>query len=171
MSEFIHVINKIKAHKNFQWLTPSQKEAFKALKKALQKPEVVNLCGPVGAGKTFLCWILADELGYRYFPHRSRLEVTTSLNVSGVIIDNDLPNRESHRRLLVLLRMKNIHRAVVVTREVVQDYTCYVRLKITPMDIEKARENLLRMGVIRTQKASNLWELVNKVLSIRTEEV
>ena len=165
MSMLIRTLNLIKTHRDRTWLTPSQTRAFKQIVEALRAPGTVNLCGPVGVGKTFLTWILVDELGYVYLPHIYLLEASEISEAPGVIVDNAPSDRTSHRQVLLSLSLKGVRRAVIVTREIVQDYTRYVHMKLMPEDISKVEENLSTVGIkIGKRESRTLWELVNPAL-------
>lgn len=162
MSDFIRALNLIKKQRNLTWLTASQQGAMAALQEALRVPGTVNLCGAAGVGKTFLAWTLADELSYTYFPHINRLEQVEDLHTTGVILDNCPPERQAHRNTLKTLRFRNVHYAVLITRQVIHDYTHYVELRLTPADQAKVQGNLTTLGLFREiNETPNLWYLVN----------
>jgi DNA polymerase III delta prime subunit len=162
VSEFIRTLNLIKKHRNIDWLTPSQLQALDALKKTLHVPGTVNLCGPAGVGKTFLAWALADELGYTYFPHLKHFTQAKEIAAPGVIIDNNQPDRRSHRNALKALQFEGVMRAVLVTRELIHDYTHYVELRLSSEDRETVCRNLVSIGQFSHEtEVSNLWYLVN----------
>ena len=165
MSNFIRTLNLIKTHRSVEWLTPSQHQALAALKSVLRAPGTVNLYGPVGVGKTFLAWILADELGYTYFPHLKYFAQAERVTTPGVIIDNGQPSRQSHRDALKTLQLQNVTWAVLITRQLVRDYTHYVKLALLPQDIEQAQRNLARVGcLVHSTETPNLWYLINPLL-------
>ena len=162
MSDLIRVLNLIKTRRNLTWLTASQQGALAALRKALRVPGTVNLFGAEGVGKTFLAWVLAAELGYTYVPHISHLERDNDLQLAGVVVDNCQPGRLAHRDTLKMLRFQTVRRAVLVTRQIVDDYTYYVELGLTSDDQAKAQDNLASIGLFhKIDKAPNLWHLVN----------
>ena len=162
MGDLIRVLNLIKTRRNPTWLTASQQEALTALREALRIPGTVNLCGAAGVGKTFLAWTLSDELGYTYLPHINRLEQVEDLHTTGVILDNCRPERQAHRNTLKVLRFRNVRHAVLITRQMIDDYTHYVELRLTPADQVKVQGNLTTIGLFREiNEAPNLWHLVN----------
>jgi MoxR-like ATPase len=166
VSDFIRTLNLIKTRRNSTWLTPSQQEALAELREALHMPGTVNLCGMAGVGKTFLAWTLADELGFAYFPHINRLEQGEDLQITGVILDNCRPERQVHRDTLKELRFRNVRYAVLITRQIIHDYTRYVELRLTPADQDKAWNNLTTIGIFQKRtEAPNLWYLVNPHLT------
>lgn len=164
MSELIRILNSIKIHRTGAWLTPSQRNVQEAIKELLRVPQTINLCGPAGSGKTFLAWHLADELGYVYLPHPGHLVYTESLGSEGLIIDNCRPDRRAHRDILRILQLNSVLRAIFITRQIIQDYTRYVELKLTFSDQSKVCENLSTVGLFREPDARNLWYLVNPYL-------
>lgn len=165
MSDFVRTLNLIKTRRNPTWLTPSQQEALAKLREALRAPGTVNLCGTAGVGKTFLAWTLADELGYVYFPHINRLEQSEDLHTTSVILDNCRPERQFHRDMLKELRFRSVRYAVLITRQIIHDYTRYVELSLTPADQDKVWNNLTTVGIFQKRTESpNLWYLVNSYL-------
>ena len=162
MSDFIRILNLIKTRRDPTWLTTSQQEALLALRKALQIPGTVNLCGIAGVGKTFLAWILADELGYTYFPHIDRFMQSGGSLTDGVIVDNCQPERQIHRNTLKLLRFRNVRHTVLISRQLIRDYTHYVELRLTPDDQAKVWQTLTALGLFQEiTEAPNLWHLLN----------
>ena len=136
-----------------------------SLREQLRAPGMVNLCGRGGVGKTFLAWTLADELGYTYLPHSSRLRRNEGLQSTGIVLDNCLPTRQAHRDALRILQFRDVHHAVMITRETVSDYIHYVELRLTPGDQAKVRGNLASLGLFpELDEAPNLWWLVNSYL-------
>jgi MoxR-like ATPase len=152
-------------HYSVEWLTPSQAQASLALKETLRVPRTVNLVGPAGVGKTFLTWVLAEELGYTYFPHLESFSLAQDVAASGVIIDNTDPSRYTHRSVLKALQFQDVKRAVLVTRELVRDYTHYVELSLSPEDVETVCHNLVSVGgFFSDPHPTNLWYLINPSL-------
>ncbi len=162
VSDLIRTMNLIKTRRDLAWLTVSQQEALTALQETLRVPGTVNLFGAMGVGKTFLAWTLADELGYTYFPHLDHFERVEDLHMTGVILDNCRPDRQTHRHTLKTLSFQNVRYAVLITRQMIQDYTHYVELALTPDDRAKASKNLATLGTFREGKElPNLWHVVN----------
>lgn len=162
MSKFIHTLNLIKANRSREWLTPTQLQALNALKEALQLTGTVNLCGSAGVGKTFLAWILVDELDFAYFPHITHFCHRNKVRVPGVIIDNVAPDRQSHRTVLKALEFEGVKHAVLITRELILDYTHYVELSLSSRDHDTVSQNLANVGIfISDSQVSKLWYLVN----------
>lgn len=165
MSEFVRISNAIKIHRNGSWLTPSQRSADTAIRGMLRIPQSVNLFGPVGCGKTFLAWHLADELGFVYLSSPSQLTQVEALGSQGLVIDNCHSDRWAHRDILKSLQMQHILRAIFITHRIIRDYTQSLELKLGVPDLDKVCENLATIGVFRGPDAPNLWYLVNPYLS------
>ncbi|HET59437.1 MAG TPA: hypothetical protein ENN32_03620 [Chloroflexi bacterium] len=166
MSEFIRLLNQIKTHRNRAWLTPSQVNAMRALQKTLRIPGTVNLFGSVGVGKTFLGWSLAEEMRYVYLAHIDCLADLQDQEIIGLIVDNCAPDRESHRNILKHLSFRKIRYAVLITQQMIGDYTSYVELELEAQDWDRVVENLKSIKVFRDpSSASNLWQLLNPYLS------
>lgn len=164
MSDFVRALNLIKTKRDHTWLTPSQQKALAALERALKIPCTVNLFGAAGTGKTFLAWTLANNLGYAYFSHLEHF-MTADWPNSGIVVDNCRPERKAHREMLKELSFRNIRHAVLVSRQLIRDYTHYVELNLTPDDQTKAWDNLAAIGIFRESKqVPNLWHLVNPYL-------
>lgn len=171
MSEFIRLLNQIKTHRTETWLTPSQVEATAALRESLRIPGTVNLFGSAGVGKTFLGWSLAETAGYTYLPHVDHLADFQGTEAEGLIIDNCPSKRTMHRDICKHLGFKDVRHTVLITRQMVDDYTPYVELKLNEQDWNKVIENLGSVGVFRdSTSASNLWQLLNPYLLQLQEE-
>ncbi len=166
MSEFIRRLNAIKTRWDPAWLTPSQQQCLIELQAALRVPGSVNLFGKHGVGKTFLAWVLARESDLIYFPHLALLEQAENTNADGVIIDNCLPGRIEHREVLKLLRFRGIKRSILITTELIHDYTYQSELILTPADLQKVRDNLETVGIYVDAFAEgwDLWRLLNPFL-------
>ena len=165
MSDLIRTLNVIKTRRDSSWLADSQQRALAELKEALRAPGTVNLCGPIGGGKTFLAWTLADELGYIYFSHLRYFEQADDVDAAGVILDNGWSKRRFHREALKMLRFRGVRHAVFVTRQLIQDYTHYVELRLTEADVTQVRDNLASVGIFHlATETPSLWHLINPYL-------
>lgn len=162
MSTFVRCLNLIKTRRTYAWLTPSQQVVLAAIAKVLQVPATVNLFGPAGVGKTFLAWVLAEQMSYVYLSTPNQLGQADSSETKGVIVDNCHPHRQAHRNLLKELHFLQIPCAILLTRELIHDYTHYVELKLTIEDIVHVQQNLASADVIVTNTDKpDLWHLIN----------
>jgi hypothetical protein len=109
--------------------------------------------------------MLADQLNYGYISHPEELGQVSRSELKGVVVDNCRPNRLAHRDLLKELRFHGIPHAVLVTRQMIYDYTHYVELHLTKEDEAQVQANLISVGIVlmRTNQL-NLWHLVNPYL-------
>lgn len=165
MSEFTRILNTIKTHWDTSWLTPSQQQCLAELQASLRVPGSVNLFGKHGVGKTFLAWALARENGLAYFSHLTLFEQAETVDAAGVIIDNCLPSRIEHRKVLKALQFRGVKRSILITTELVHDYTHYSELVLTPADVQKVRDNLETIGIyVNTIEEGDLWKLLNPLL-------
>jgi len=118
--------------------------------------------GDIGVGKTFLAWMVAGEFGYNYFPNVGQLEWGELINVSGVVIDNCSADRQAHRDLLKTLQLHNVSYAVLVSRQLPNDYIHFVELRLAIADQAKVWDNLNSVGRYgETHERHNLWNIVN----------
>lgn len=128
----------------------------------LQFPGHVNLYGAIGVGKTFLAWFVAEQLGYLYLPHPTKLVENDRPSPAGIVIDNCSSQRSIHRELLKELSFCGINRSLLVTRTMLQDYSPFVQLALTDEDQIQVRLNVARIGcVLATENTGNLWSLIN----------
>jgi hypothetical protein len=162
VTELIRTLNMIKTRREPGWLTPSQRAALVALGTAVRIPGSVNLYGAVGVGKTFLAWAAADALGLVYLPHIAFLRSVQDDSVQGIIVDNCLATRMFHRDVLKRLDLMGVRRAVLVSRHVIEDYGCCIRLEFNDSDRAHVCENLRSIGLYRNALPdSHLWSLMN----------
>lgn len=166
MSDFIRILNSIKTHWDLSWLTPSQQQCLTELQASLRVPGSINLFGKHGVGKTFLAWAVARENGLAYFPHLTLFEQAEIVDADGVIIDNCLPGRIEHREVLKALQFRGIRRAILITTELIHDYTHYCELTLTSDDIQKVLSNLETVGIYLNAigEELDLWRLLNPFL-------
>ena len=166
MSQFIRHLNQIKNKRTVEWLTPSQQAVRSSITDTLRIPTTVNLFGNQGVGKTFLCWTLASELRFTYLPHPGLVTSLSNAQHDGVIIDNCRADRQMHREILKTMRFHNVDRVIIVTQQMIKDYTQFVELRLTESDILTVQQNLADIGVLPSIKGETptLWHLVNSSL-------
>jgi hypothetical protein len=165
VSEFIQRTNAIKKGYQPDWLTPSQQTVLEKINELRRVPGTINVVGGIGSGKTFLAWVMANQLSYQYIP--SALHITHyDRNYAGAIVDNCHFSRTSHRELLKAIQFEKIPSAVLISRQLIQDYTHYVELSLTPVDQQKVIWNLASVGIITLveREHSNLWSILNEHL-------
>ena len=158
MSAYIEVINRIKKNFSKEWLTPSQTQAFEELKTFLSPPHrVINIFGEMGAGKTFLGWVLQKEgVGTYICSHEDLIE-----NQKSIILDNYSNRRKLVRKIRNDLEMKNIGNMIILTRYAAEDEIPCIEVGLTEDDIKVARANLYRADIkVTDNNIINLWELI-----------
>lgn len=166
MSKLIRDLNKIKSNRTTEWLSPSQQSAFISIKTILRIPSTVNLFGHSGVGKTFLGWTLANELNFAYLSRPDLVNNVSGEKYDGVVLDNCYAERQAHRELLKILQFQYISRAVLITRQIIKDYTQFVELRLTDLDIIVVQKNLVDLGMspVTRKDIPNLWYMVNSSL-------
>ncbi|MCZ7554454.1 MAG: hypothetical protein M5U05_18060 [Anaerolineales bacterium] len=167
MSGFVRNLNRIKTLCNQDWLSPSQKAALDTLTQGILYPGTTNLWGPAGVGKTFLAWILQQETGAEYVPHISAVATSREMRGCTMIVDNCSPDRISHRNTLNQLRLANVSSAILVSRELIQDYTSHVELVCSEADLNHIRSVLVPLGIFTLREdISSLWYVVNPYFAL-----
>jgi len=68
---------------------------------------------------------------------------------------------------LKTINFKALQFSVLVSRELVQDYTYFVELNLTADDQSKVLSNLEEIGIFRKESViPNLWYIVNPLIKI-----
>lgn len=114
MSEWLRLVNQIKARSPVDLFTPTQRSAYTALLDLLRFPEQVNLYGPVGSGKTFVAWGVAQSLGAVHVPVPAALdELTGSIDI--LLVDNAPEHEYEARNLMARCNLLGVQSTVLVT--------------------------------------------------------
>jgi hypothetical protein len=164
VSRYISILNDIKSSLGVFSLTPRQSACRARIEERLAYPGVVNLCGLHGVGKTVLGWVMAAGGQVVYVVHSSRLKKSSLTGDSIVFIDNAESDRTAFRRLLGVLELAGVERAVVVTRPPADDYVFRAKLELTNEDVETMQENLKHLGHVPPKGDwSNLWHVLLQV--------
>lgn len=161
MSRYIRLLNSIKTNIAVLSLTPSQLACRVRIEDRLAYPGIVNLYGQSGTGKTVLGWALSAN-GYGIFLGYPPLQVSDDLKRSNfVIVDNAEADHRAFRRLLGKLETAGVQRAIITTRQPVDDYVFRVELNLTDEDIATVLQNIRDLGFQFDQtEAPTLWQLV-----------
>lgn len=115
MSRLLTLQNQLKIRAREGRLTDHQLRAFGDIQTAWRHPQRLNLCGPTGAGKTFLAWALAYELDATYFAAPELLAAVPAAEAPA-IIDNVDVDAYPLRGLLARLDLYNLHRVLLISR-------------------------------------------------------
>lgn len=163
MNTYLSLSNFIKENLSDDWMTPSQRKAYDKLIDALSYHNYINLYGTVGAGKTFLGWLLhKNQIGH-YFSHWSDLEPVSEL----VVVDNVSETREDFRNLIKEVQLADIHKLIAISREPINDYVAFVKLDCQQADLTKMTDNLMSCdkAELKIDDVDNLWEVFQLILA------
>jgi len=118
-------LNTLKQIQHQKYLTESQQEALETIKQHRDNGEIyINLYGPKGAGKTFLCWALQTN-GWTY--HQT---FHNRVNNPAVIYDHGSRERRATRELRNNVELNGVACVVYVTRKPAEEV--YPRVELTP---------------------------------------
>lgn len=166
MNRFVDILNRIRHSMNPDWMTPSQRAAYEILRERLQFLDEINLCGGPGVGKTFLAWMLHKQGLAVYMPLPAKMEEEPVLPLprTTVVVDNVGWQRGEVRQALHLSRSKGYEKVILITSEPAQEQMAIAELQLVEEDIEKAKANLLGIGIgPYRDMPRNLWDLVSPV--------
>lgn len=161
MSDFVKVLNRIKASCSKEWLTPSQEIIFEECQKLPRSYYMINIYGKSGVGKTFLCWILTKEgLGTYFTSYRKYIEADDA--TTNLVLDNCESDRIFARNLRNIGLRKNIRSIFFITNTRANDDLPSLELKLTEEDIKCVKANLWRCNITikNNQEVTNLKELI-----------
>jgi energy-coupling factor transporter ATP-binding protein EcfA2 len=134
MSLYVMWVNLIKEKADERWLTDSQREVYEAILEHWQSQPFVNLCGPRGAGKTFLARLLAKHHGYAYVHELAQAPP----NAPQVVLDD----AEYDRALRPLARDLGLGRVLLITETPVRETMPKVELVLDTHDVYQFCANL-----------------------------
>lgn len=115
MSKMLTLLNQLKTQASYDLLTDSQQAAFDVIRDALRFPEVVNLNGLPGSGKTFLAWTLSRSLEQPFFPSLTVFDARSKRPTPFAIVDNAGNSERSVRNLLAVAQRKGTHSLLFMT--------------------------------------------------------
>jgi len=141
MVDWIRLHNKVKESASSELLSPSQRAAFSSLREAVRYANRLNLYGEPGAGKTFIGWVLARELGALYLPGPS-----AQIQDAEVIVVDDAPSTTTQSRVLYGEVLEYANSVVLVTREPIDDHLVEIQLSLTGEDLTFVSDTLRGLG-------------------------
>jgi len=141
MVDWIRLHNKVKESATFQLLSPNQRAAFSSLREAARYANRLNLYGESGAGKTFVGWVLARELGALYLPGPS-----DQMQKAEIIVVDDAPSTRTQSRILYGDALEYANCVVLLSREPIDDHIVQVQLSLTAEDLAFVAETLRGFG-------------------------
>lgn len=141
MVDWIRLHNKVKESATFHMLSPNQQAAFSFLQKAVRYANRLNLYGESGAGKTFVGWVLARELGAQYLPDPSG-----KMQKAEIIVIDDAPSTRTQSRILYGEALEYANSVILLSREPINDHIVQVQLSLTAEDLAFVAETLRGFG-------------------------
>jgi len=165
MSLYVEWINLIKERSDESWLTHSQREVYDQILSRWQSTDFVNLCGPPGAGKSFIARLLAKGHGYAY-AHNLADAPPSSANV---VLDD-----AQYTRILRLARKDlALGRVVLLTRAAIQEAMPRAELSLDDKDVREFLATLSNhCGILFTQtipEGHDLGEIIRREVIKRGE--
>lgn len=148
MSAWLELSNEIKRGHNTGYLTVPQRVVYEALLGHLRGPNWVNLCGPLGSGKTLTSWLLARATGLSYIAHPAQLRHLPPAP-DGLIIDNAPVSEADARAVLAECGLLNCLTVLLITQQPIAMPMRRVALPLpTPDDIQDVSRTLARLGYV-----------------------
>lgn len=168
MSRLLVLQNRLKARARADRLTGHQQAAYGAIAEAWRYPGRLNLCGPPGAGKTFLGWALAYEHEAVYIA-APELFTDAGFPHYGVpiIIDNVDVTPYALRQLLAGLDLAHIRTALLISQTQNPNLLPALYLPVPePGDIDTVLQTLAEVDyyTINSPSNTNLWKVIHSTL-------
>lgn len=116
LAPLLSLYNTLKTSATESDLVESQSEALDRIRTQLQDEPLVALIGSKGVGKTFIAWVLCNELNYTY--NKWPVE---SLSGSSAIVDDAPAERVDARSIRAQCRLNNINNCVYITGHRMRD--------------------------------------------------
>ena len=134
MSLYVEWMNLIKERADDTWLTHSQRDVYDQILSRWQAADFVNLCGPPGAGKSFIARLLAKAHGYSY-AHDLADAPPSSANV---VLDD-----AQYTRILRLVRKDlQLGRVVLLTQAPILEAMPRAELSLDDKDVRECLATL-----------------------------
>ncbi len=134
MSLYTHWLNLIKERAEESWLTPHQSQVYVRILEGLSSHPFVNVCGPRGAGKSFIARLLAKERGYGL---AFDLEQAPD-GAENVVLDDSAYRRP----MRPLSRAKGLGRVILMTEQPIREAMPRVVLQLDESDVRQFLRNL-----------------------------
>lgn len=134
MSLYVRWTNLIKERADETWLTDSQHKVYEAILTRWRSASFINLHGPSGAGKTFICRLLAKKHGYAY-TH----SLTEAPDGAQQLIVDDA---EYTRMMRPLARSLGVKRVLLITEHPIGEAMPKVELALNGKDVAQFRARL-----------------------------
>lgn len=141
MSRLVDFQNRLRRRRCPEWLSPSQKQTYDRLRQLLSFQDTVNLYGPSGAGKTFLTWVLNQEISTCLYLELSKLEGKATDQRALTVVDPHPESRSIVRQTLSTLHGLGYKKILLVSDEPVADQIPSCQLALRDLDKVKIYQN------------------------------
>lgn len=168
MSRLVDFQNRIRRRCCREWLSPSQQKTYEHLRQLLSFQDTVNLYGPSGAGKTFLAWVLGQEVStYLYF-NLEQLEGKAVDKTTLAVVDPHPWERSIVRQTLSTLHGLWYKKILLISDEPVADQIPSCQLSLSHSDLIKIYENWSEVSIpvddlLESFESVNLHEALRKI--------
>ena len=163
MSDWLTLTNKIKSRPLEFWMTVTQRKVLTQLEYWLYHPDIVNLYGGVGVGKTFLAWALAHNLPAKHVIVPERL--TPSYDpILNMVVDNAPHTEQAVRNILKQCNLCGSKRVVLISGSPV--VLPMHRIELPPPTLDELRyveHNLVKFNFQEhpVAEGANFWQVIN----------
>lgn len=167
MSRLLTLQNRLKVRARFDRLADHQARAFATIVDRWRYPEIVNLYGPPGAGKTFLGWALAYERDALSYAAPELFAPAALPPDRPLIIDNVDPDDRPLRRLLAAVQLTGPRPALFISRRPTPGLLPAVALSPPgPDDVTIVLHNLseLEHYSLVIPNTADLWAVIHATL-------
>lgn len=144
LAPLFSLYNTLKTTATEAYLVDSQSEALDQIRAQLQDEPLVALIGSEGVGKTFIAWVLCNELDYTY-----NTWPVDSLSGPGAIVDKAPSERVDARAVRAQCRLNDVSNCVYITDHRMRE------AKTIPTVTLRLTNNEERSIIRRWEKASN----------------
>jgi hypothetical protein len=167
MSRLVDFQNRIRRRFRPEWLSLSQKQTYDHLKQLLSFQNTVNLYGPSGVGKTFLVWVLGQEVSTCfYFFNLKQLEGKATDQTTIAVVDPHPWQRSIVRQTLSTLHGLGYKKILLVSQEPVADQIPSCQLSLNQSDLVKIYQNWSEVS-IPVDELPESFESINLHAAIR----
>lgn len=147
MSRLVDFQNRIRRRCSPEWLSPSQKQTSNRLRELLSFQDTVNLHGPPGAGKTFMTWVLGEEVFTCPYFELSKLKRKGTDQRTLTVVDHHPHSRSTVRQTLSTLHGLAYKKILLVSDEPVADQIPSCQLALRELDKAEIYQNWSEVSI------------------------